>query len=55
MPVGNIKGIPQSIPSDLLMGLLDQASTPLGRLVVALAAVHALPGKGDPGPLHTTR
>ena len=45
LPVGDIKGIPKSIPSDLLMGLLDQATTPLGRLVVALAAVHALPGK----------
>lgn len=45
LPVGDIKGIPKSIPSDLLMGLLDRASTPLGRLVVVLAAVHALPGK----------
>ncbi|MFE2268542.1 hypothetical protein ACFXB4_04830 [Streptomyces lavendulae] len=45
LPVGDIKGIPKSIPSDLLMGLLDQATTPLGRLVVALTAIHALPGK----------
>ncbi|MFF7987608.1 hypothetical protein ACFZDK_52635 [Streptomyces sp. NPDC007901] len=28
------------------MGLLAQASTPLGRLVVALASIHALPGHG---------
>ncbi|MER5928099.1 hypothetical protein [Streptomyces mirabilis] len=53
LPVGDIKGIPKSIPSDLLMGLLDQATTPLGRLVVALAAVHALPGK-EIQNLHTT-
>lgn len=45
LPVGDIKGIPKSIPSDILMGLLDQATTPLGRLVVAFAAIHALPGK----------
>ncbi|MFF9090959.1 hypothetical protein ACF1BE_32205 [Streptomyces sp. NPDC014991] len=44
LPVGDLKGLPKSIPSDLLMGLLDQASTPLGRLIVALAAIHALPG-----------
>ncbi|EPH46913.1 hypothetical protein ABT390_33775 [Streptomyces aurantiacus] len=44
LPVGDLKGLPKPIPSDLLMGLLDQARTPLGRLVVALAAIHALPG-----------
>ncbi|MEU2284230.1 hypothetical protein ABZ614_20180 [Streptomyces sp. NPDC013178] len=53
LAVGEIKGIPKSIPSDRLMGLLDQATTPLGRLVVALAAVHALPGK-EIRALHTT-
>ncbi|MFF7987834.1 hypothetical protein ACFZDK_53915 [Streptomyces sp. NPDC007901] len=53
LPVGDIKGVPKSIPSDLLVGLLDQATTPLGRLVVALAAVHALPGK-EIQTLHTT-
>lgn len=53
LPVGDIKGIPKSIPSDLLMGLLDQATTPLGRLVVAFAAIHALPGK-EIQTLHTT-
>ncbi|MFI6670974.1 hypothetical protein ACIBM1_39465 [Streptomyces sp. NPDC050481] len=44
LPVGDIKGIPRSIPSDRLMGLLDQARTPRGRLVIALTAIHALPG-----------
>ncbi|WP_426567312.1 hypothetical protein [Streptomyces canus] len=53
LPVGDIKGIPKSIPSDILMGLLDQTTTPLGRLVVALAAIHALPGK-EIQTLHTT-
>ncbi|MFG2357483.1 hypothetical protein [Streptomyces sp. NPDC048521] len=53
LPVGGIRGIPQSIPSDLLMGLLDQATTPLGRLVVAFAAVDALPGM-EIRALHTT-
>ncbi|WP_457470094.1 hypothetical protein [Streptomyces sp. TE4109] len=53
LPVGDIKGIPKSIPSDLLMGLLDQTTTPVGRLVVALAAIHALPGK-EIRTLHTT-
>ncbi|MFF8322904.1 hypothetical protein ACF06V_37840 [Streptomyces bobili] len=53
LPVGDIKGIPNAIPSDLLMGLLDQATTPLGRLVVAFAAIHALPGK-EIQTLHTT-
>ncbi|GAB3950675.1 hypothetical protein GCM10028832_03860 [Streptomyces sparsus] len=36
------------MPSDLLAGLLDRATTPLGRLVVALTAVHALPGHEIP-------
>ncbi|MFE0759605.1 hypothetical protein [Streptomyces smyrnaeus] len=54
LPVGDIEGIPRSTPSELLMGLLDQAPTPLGRLVVALAAVHALPGKEIRTTLHTT-
>ncbi|MCX4460146.1 hypothetical protein OOK58_57220 [Streptomyces sp. NBC_01728] len=44
LPVGDLKGIPKSVPSDLLAGLLDHATTPLGRLTVALAAVHAVPG-----------
>ncbi|MER8000269.1 hypothetical protein [Streptomyces sp. NPDC095613] len=35
------------------MGLLDEATTPLGRLVVALAAIHALPGK-EIQTLHTS-
>ncbi|MCX4768041.1 hypothetical protein OG562_45400 [Streptomyces sp. NBC_01275] len=53
LPVGDIKSTPKTIPSDLLMGLLDQATTPLGRLVVAFAAVHALPGE-EIQNLHTT-
>ncbi|WP_328491494.1 hypothetical protein OHS59_01150 [Streptomyces sp. NBC_00414] len=31
LPVGDIEGIPKSIPSDILMELLDQAATSLGR------------------------
>jgi hypothetical protein len=46
LPVGDLKGIPQSVSSDLLAGLLDLAEIPLGRLTVALVAVHAIPG-GD--------
>jgi hypothetical protein len=45
LSVGYLKGIPQSVPSDHLAGLLDQAKTPLGRLVIALVAIHALPGE----------
>ncbi|MEV5884309.1 hypothetical protein AB0L74_16515 [Streptomyces sp. NPDC052020] len=44
LPVGDLKGIPRSVPSDLLAGLLDHAATPLVRLTVALAAVHAVSG-----------
>ncbi|MFB7499347.1 hypothetical protein ACFC09_32480 [Streptomyces sp. NPDC056161] len=44
LPVGALKGVSQSVPSDLLAGLLDHAATPLGRLTVALAAVLAVPG-----------
>ncbi|WP_225101642.1 hypothetical protein [Streptomyces sp. CoH27] len=44
LPVGDLKGVPKSIPADVLMGLLDQVTTPLGRLVVTLASIHALPG-----------
>ncbi|MFE4974850.1 hypothetical protein ACFRAR_22440 [Kitasatospora sp. NPDC056651] len=44
LPVGDLKGIPQSVPSDRLAGLLNQAKTPFGRLVVSLAAIHAVPG-----------
>ncbi|MDQ0605436.1 site-specific recombinase XerC [Streptomyces canus] len=43
LPVGDLTGLPRAIPSDRLMGLLDQTETPLGGLVVALAAIHALP------------
>ncbi|MFJ8536158.1 hypothetical protein [Streptomyces sp. NPDC093591] len=31
--------------SDLLAGLMDQAKTPLNRLIIALVAIHALPGE----------
>ncbi|MFB9483426.1 hypothetical protein ACFFSH_29150 [Streptomyces filamentosus] len=48
LPVGDLKGIPKSVPSDLLATLLDRATTPLGRLIVALTAVHALPGHEMP-------
>ncbi len=48
LPVGDLKGIPKSVPADLLAGLLDRATTPLGRLVIALTAVHALPGHEIP-------
>ncbi|MFD7881902.1 hypothetical protein ACFV3N_05640 [Streptomyces bauhiniae] len=46
LPVGDLKAVPKSVPSDLLARLLDHAATPLGRLTVALAAVHAITG-GD--------
>ncbi|MEU3283101.1 hypothetical protein [Streptomyces antibioticus] len=39
LPVGDLKGIARSIPSDRLMGLLDHAGTPLGRFVVALTSI----------------
>jgi hypothetical protein len=45
LPVGHLKGLPQSMRSDLLAGLMDQAKTPLSRLVIALIAIHALPGE----------
>ncbi|EDY53104.1 conserved hypothetical protein [Streptomyces clavuligerus] len=45
LPVGDLKGIPRSVPSDLLAMLLDHARTPIGRLTIALAAVHAVPGR----------
>jgi hypothetical protein len=44
LPVGDLKGVPQSVPGDMLAGILDQATTPLGRFVIALVAVHAVPG-----------
>ncbi|MFH8751867.1 site-specific integrase [Streptomyces rimosus] len=43
LPVGDWKSLPTSIPSDRLAGLLDEAGSPFGRLVVALVAIHALP------------
>lgn len=44
LAVGDLPGLPRSVPSDLLAGLLDYAKTAFGRFVVALVAVHALPG-----------
>ncbi|MFD7417601.1 hypothetical protein [Kitasatospora purpeofusca] len=41
--VGDTLNIPRPLPSDLLAGLLDRARTPLARLAVVLAAVHAVP------------
>ncbi|WP_251075698.1 hypothetical protein [Streptomyces sp. ISL-12] len=41
--VGSPTGIPKPVPSDLLANALQQTKTPLGRLVLVLAAVHAVP------------
>ncbi|MFF5265014.1 hypothetical protein ACFY4C_39360 [Actinomadura viridis] len=30
LPVGDLKGVPRSVPADLLAGLLDETKTPLG-------------------------
>ncbi|MER5757671.1 hypothetical protein [Streptomyces sp. NPDC002082] len=38
-------GLPRSVPSDLLPTLFSQVTSPFGRLVVALVAVHALTGE----------
>ncbi|MEU9349396.1 hypothetical protein AB0D74_50225 [Streptomyces sp. NPDC048278] len=43
LPVGDLTSIPRPVPSDVLAGLLDQASTPFARLAIALAAIHAVP------------
>ncbi|MEU9056241.1 hypothetical protein AB0D37_38625 [Streptomyces sp. NPDC048384] len=43
LPVGDLTGIPRPVPSDVLAGLLDQATTPFARLAIALAAIHAVP------------
>ncbi|MFD9054828.1 hypothetical protein ACH4M8_28360 [Streptomyces albidoflavus] len=45
LSVGHLKGLPQSVRSDLLAGLIGHAKSPLSRLVIALVAVHALPGE----------
>ncbi|MGW2564146.1 hypothetical protein ACWCXB_34015 [Streptomyces sp. NPDC001514] len=42
--VGGVGGLPKSAPSDVLAGLLAQVKTAFGCLVIALVAVHALPG-----------
>ncbi|MER7468753.1 hypothetical protein [Streptomyces sp. NPDC097981] len=43
LPVGNPTGIPKPVPSDLLASALQQTKTPLGRLIIVLTAVHAVP------------
>ncbi|WP_308191857.1 site-specific integrase [Kitasatospora humi] len=43
LPVGDLTGIPRPVPSDVLAGLLDRATTAFARLAIALAAVHAVP------------
>jgi hypothetical protein len=45
-------GLPKSVPSDVLAGLLDQVKPAFGRLVIALVAVHALPGHKGPHSAH---
>jgi hypothetical protein len=42
--VCGIGGLSKSVPSDVLAGLLAQVKTAFGCLVIALVAVHALPG-----------
>jgi len=42
--VSDPQRLPQPVPCDVLAGLLQQAATDFARLVIALAAVHALPG-----------
>jgi integrase len=42
--MGTVRNLPRSVPSDLLMGLLDHTDGPLQQLIIALVAVHALPG-----------
>ncbi|MFF2517675.1 hypothetical protein [Streptomyces sp. NPDC058086] len=44
MVVSSVKTLPPSIPSDVLAGLLDRATSAAGSNVLALVAVHALPG-----------
>jgi integrase len=41
---GGAEILPQVVPSDLLAGLLDHTDGALQRLIIALVAVHALPG-----------
>jgi hypothetical protein len=42
--VHDARRLPESLPADVLSGLLQQATTAYGRLVIALAAIHALHG-----------
>jgi site-specific recombinase XerC len=42
--VPSVKTLPPSLPSDVLAGLLDHASSAASRFTLALVAVHALPG-----------
>ncbi|MGW3931127.1 hypothetical protein ACWECC_23920 [Streptomyces microflavus] len=41
---GSLQNLPQSVPSDILQGLLVHAVTALDRFIIGLVAVHALPG-----------
>ncbi|MFJ9469046.1 hypothetical protein [Streptomyces caniferus] len=43
LPMGDLTGIPRPVPSDVLAGLLDQATAPFARFSIALAAMHAVP------------
>lgn len=42
--VPDVPRLPAPVPSDILAGLLQQVETAYGRLVIALAAIHALQG-----------
>lgn len=42
--VAAVRTLPESVPSDVLAGLLDHARGAAGRFILALVAVHALPG-----------
>jgi integrase len=44
MVVHSVQTLPPSVSSDVLAGLLDRATSAAGRLVLALVAVHGLPG-----------
>ncbi len=43
--LGAVKILPHSVPSDFLSGLVDRTGGALQRVIVALVAVHALPGR----------
>ncbi|MFC9431822.1 hypothetical protein [Streptomyces sp. NPDC056987] len=45
--------VPRPVPSDRLAGLIDRSPTPVGRVAVALAAIHALGAHAIRGALLT--